>query len=763
MPRTEFMDDTHGSTRMGVITSLGVFFLISLLISTSVAPVVSEKLISSPLTSNSRYGVTFPALNYIEDNGKDSVVAVGASILQAALDGSCVSESLNQKDIGVYNLAISGANPYTEMLQIPAVIRANPELVMIDLGPNGLWNFYESDDLNEYIQFRFTINSISMSQGDVGDWKEHIREVDRQWLGYTHLERMNLVQSYSQKASEEHLKGFVSNYVDSLEYEQRAPSPGDASWDDYLMNPYKYVPREPFFEEKNQQEIYQYMEEKMPRKAKQGVYNPQNSSTLNHIAYEYMIEELRSAGIPVLLIATPHHPMVYSYLEPKQLEGFNQTFERYSNLSGVNGINMFWEQWHSSMFRDRNHLGINGREYFCERITPYIDEILEFGGLEENIIQYENIDLSNFLESECRGTDRTQSIASQVEFIQAESYSDCSYGEGIGFQDRWITLQNRDHRGSGYLHALPEDVSQYKGSILGSRLDYNLTFEDSGEYFVWVKMKGNSYGNDTIGMSWKAYSQDYVELETYSSYGWSSEGQWEWEPEFSRPPMSINATAGEDYTLSIWMREDGVMLDEILITNIESLNPKSTDPYSLSSREILCKGSDEIFQINPQGQTFIKAENYTRCEYGQGESIGHEWVRVNDGNSSENTYLHALPDERVHMREDLSGPQLIYDVYFPGNGSYYVWISTRGNSYGNDTVSLSWNLNNTRTETLISSHAWNSEGQWEWEPEGINEPMNITISQPKIIQIIVTMREDGVEFDQLLITTNKDYDPDTED
>ena len=106
---------------------------------------------------------------------------------------------------------------------------------------------------------------------------------------------------------------------------------------------------------------------------------------------------------------------------------------------------------------------------------------------------------------------------------------------------------------------------------------------------------------------------------------------------------------------------------------------------------------------------------------------------------------------------------LIYDVYFPGNGSYYVWISTRGNSYGNDTVSLSWNLNNTRTETLISSHAWNSEGQWEWEPEGINEPMNITISQPKIIQIIVTMREDGVEFDQLLITTNKDYDPDTED
>jgi len=703
--------------------------------------------------------VTFPALDYIEYNDRNSVIAVGSSILQAAVNGSCITEHLDDTSTGVYNLAISGANPYTETLQIPALVRANPKLVLVDLGPNGLWNFYDSEDLNEYIQFRFTINSISMKQNDIGDWKEHIRDVDREWLGYTHAERMSLVQSYSHKALEEHLTGFVAEYFEFLNYEERAPSPSNPEWEEYLMDPYSFVPREPLFEKKTESEINDYMEEKMPRKAKQGVYNPQLEGTLNHIAYEYIINELRSAGIPVLLIATPHHPMVYPYLGIDQLYGFNQTFERFTNLSGVYGANMFWETWHSSMFRDRNHLGVNGREYFCQRITPLIQQMLATGGLDEKIIQPLNVDLSNFLEITCNGTDRTQQIKSQIEFIQAEAFSDCSHGEGIAYQDSWEIYQDGQHRGSGFLHALPEDVSQYKGDILGSRLDYNLTFDEAGEYFVWVKMKGNSYGNDSIGISWREGSQGYMGLEKYSSFGWSSYGQWEWEPEFSQPPMSINASLHHDYTLSIWMREDGVMLDEIMITNIKSLNPKNTDPYSISNRNILCEGTDQVFQVLGDGETLIEAENFTRCEYGQGEALEHEWVEVSDNSSSGEAFLHALPDKKVHMKEDLYGPQLIYQLYFPTEGSYYVWISTRGNSYGNDTVALSWASGNDGNELIISSHAWDSEGQWEWEPKATREPLTIYVNESGVVELTVSMREDGVEFDQLLVTSNVNYDP----
>ena len=571
-----FMDEIKDFSSLSFFSSLGALFLSSLLLSSMLAPTVSEKLITSDLTSNSRYGVTFPALAYIEGSHETSVVGIGSSIIQAALNGSCIVEQLGKKDTSVYNLGISGGNPYTESLQIPALIRANPELVLLDLGPNGLWDFYESKDLDEYIQFRFTINSVSMGHEDIGEWHEFIREKDQQWLAYTHLERVKLTQSYSQKAIDEFLKEHISQQL-NLDYEPRAPSPGDEDWHQYLMEPHF---SNPFFETMSDESIVQYMEEKMPRKAKQGVYNPRFNGTLNHQAYEYIINTLREAGIPVLLVATPHHPLVYPYLQPDQLEGFNYTFNTFSNLSGVYGVNMFWETWHSSMFKDRNHLGVNGREYFCEQITPYIDQMLQEEELPNSVIQRSGVNLTDYLENSCYGINESHYVESEFQFIQAENYSNCAKGDGN--IDKWVFNNDGFFQGSGFLHGLPEDVSQYYDGRRGPRLDYDLNFSEDGEYFVWIKMKGNSYGNDSLTLGWSNGHSTTSPISKYSSYGWTSEGQWEWEPEFNGPPMSINATVGEEITLSIWMSEDGVMIDEILITNMNLINSK--DIQSLNSQ-----------------------------------------------------------------------------------------------------------------------------------------------------------------------------------
>ena len=70
-----------------------------------------------------------------------AVIAIGSSIIQASVDGVCISEMIDSPDTDVFNLGISGAIPYTEILQIPALINANPELVSLDLGPNSLWNY----------------------------------------------------------------------------------------------------------------------------------------------------------------------------------------------------------------------------------------------------------------------------------------------------------------------------------------------------------------------------------------------------------------------------------------------------------------------------------------------------------------------------------------------------------------------------------------------------------------------------------------------
>ena len=84
----------------------------------------------------------------------------------------------------------------------------------------------------------------------------------------------------------------------------------------------------------------------------------------------------------------------------------------------------------------------------------------------------------------------------------------------------------------------------------------------------------------------------------------------------------------------------------------------------------------------------------------------------------------------------------------------------RGNSYSNDTIGLNCNVNGVESNmTVIASFAWNSYGQWEWEPQTSQEPLNISVSGGETAILTVWMREDGVQFDQLIITSDSEFDP----
>lgn len=360
--------------KTGMFTSLFALFCTMIFLHTSiVSTIVVDSIVSSNVVRSPTYGKTFPALHSLENYEGKKVIAIGSSIMQYSIDGNCIGESMETNDVSVFNLAVSGANPYTEMLQIPALIETNPELVIIDLGPNSLWEFYESESLDEYIQFRFTINSITMENDDIGEWTELIREKDKQWIAMTDLERFELTQQYSQSAFENILLDYFAEHFGYVNYREYAPKPNDDGWYDYLRTPSFLAPK---YELLNDSVVKQLIDENMTKKKNAGVYNPNFNGTLNHLAYEYMLDELTEANIEVLLVAAPHHPYVYPHLDEGQMDGFNHTIDHYTELYGVSKLNMYWETWENSMFRDRNHLGHNGREYFCERIAPIIDEII---------------------------------------------------------------------------------------------------------------------------------------------------------------------------------------------------------------------------------------------------------------------------------------------------------------------------------------------------------------------------------------------------
>ena len=366
--KSDDMKQIRYSDFVGSILALCLVFLFT---SSYIFPqTVNHSLIETDVIKSGRYAVTLPALETIEQEESEAIVTIGSSILQYATDGRCISEQLNIPKHNVYNLAISGANPYTEMIQIPKLVEAHPRAVLLDLGPNSLWNFYESESLDEYIQFRFTILSMTMQQNMSLEWEHLLRDVDREYIATTSLERMNLTSSYSQLALDRVLLQQSHDFLGLNYVDRKIPGVGDEGWVEYLQTPRFLAPN---FELKNQSEVDAWFVENMPSRVKYGVYNPESNGTLNHLALEYAIEQLTNAGIDVFMVAPPHHPQVYNYLEPGQIDGHNHTLSYFQETYRAIPINWFWETWDSGMFRDRNHLGDEGREYYCERMAKFLN------------------------------------------------------------------------------------------------------------------------------------------------------------------------------------------------------------------------------------------------------------------------------------------------------------------------------------------------------------------------------------------------------
>jgi hypothetical protein len=350
------------------LISLAIVFLF--LSGATVPKLVNDSLIVGNFIDSGRYAVTQPALESISNEDGEAIVVIGSSILQYATDGVCIGERLNREGAKVYNLAIGGANPYTEMLQIPALVEAKPSTVIVDVGPNSLWNFHESESLDEYIQFRFTILSITLGLNGNLDWYSLIRERDTPYIATSLAERIQLTASYSQTAFDNVLLAEFHDEFGLSYYDRDMPGVDKEGWFEYLQHP-GWLP--PKFETMNQTEVEAWFEENMPKRVKYGVYNPLPNGTLNHAALDYTIRTLTEAGVEVLMVAPPHHPMVYPYLEPGQIDGHNATLAYFESTYGAKPVNWFWESWDQGMFRDRNHLGDDGRVYFCERMADVLN------------------------------------------------------------------------------------------------------------------------------------------------------------------------------------------------------------------------------------------------------------------------------------------------------------------------------------------------------------------------------------------------------
>ena len=81
----------------------------------------------------------------------------------------------------VYNLGAPRSMPYMEMIQTEAAINANPELILLEVGPNSLWDVNQYD-LSEFFELKLAIYSLTMELGYGGEWEEILRKSEKEML-----------------------------------------------------------------------------------------------------------------------------------------------------------------------------------------------------------------------------------------------------------------------------------------------------------------------------------------------------------------------------------------------------------------------------------------------------------------------------------------------------------------------------------------------------------------------------------------------------
>ena len=130
--------------------------------------------------------------------------------------------------------------------------------------------------------------------------------------------------------------------------------------------------------------------------------------------------------------------------------------------------------------------------------------------------------------------------------------------------------------GVGGLEAGPNTGVKYDTNYVGNspRLDYKVNFTQPGTYYVWVRGSGPTGSDDSIHVGLNGLAVD-----TADRMSFLKDGTWQWSNATSDGPVAtITVTQAGVQTVNVWMREDGVRIDKILLTLSSSYTPAGTGP-----------------------------------------------------------------------------------------------------------------------------------------------------------------------------------------
>lgn len=160
--------------------------------------------------------------------------------------------------------------------------------------------------------------------------------------------------------------------------------------------------------------------------------------------------------------------------------------------------------------------------------------------------------------------------------VEAENFT-ANTSQGV---HSWEPIQGGGAAGGVSMLATP-NIGTNNGVSYASdspRLDHEVTFVTAGTHYVWIRGLGSNLGNDSVHVG-----LDGIDLLSSRRVDDFVIGSFDWSGDIQVAPgqlqrATIEIPAAGDYTLNIWMREDGFRVDRLLLTTDPSFTPSNNGP-----------------------------------------------------------------------------------------------------------------------------------------------------------------------------------------
>ena len=354
---------------------------------------------------------------------------------------------------------------------------------------------------------------------------------------------------------------------------------------------------------------------------------------------------------------------------------------------------------------------------------------------------------------------------------------------------RWVAGARPGAGGGASMVTTPDDGALARGTNGSPRLSYAVDFPSAGTWAVWVRGWGDANANGE-GRSDSVYVGLDGALSTASAVQGFPAGGWAWSANRRGGAMAtLTVPSAGRHSVDLWMREDGLEVDRLVLTRAAGYVPAGQGPASTHGSGGTDGGSGDDAGSgtgdgsergsgdgsggtggdpdggasgdgagpdgSADGPIVLEAERFDA----RADAAGHRWVVGRGAGASGGASMLATPDDGTLARGANGSPRLSYAVDFPAAGTWTVWVRGAGDTNANgegkrDSVHVG--LDGAAKAVVQDFPA----GGWSWSSTRRGGG-TATLAVPSAGRhtVDVWMREDGFEFDRLVLSADAGYVP----